>query len=100
MYGTVALIHPKPDKEKELLEMFDRWWTDRRPKVQGVVSSTVSKQDINPSEWVLAVVFESKEAYQENASDPEQDRWFREMMTLCTKEPTWFDGDVIFHKHV
>jgi hypothetical protein len=48
---------------------------------------------------VLAVVFESKEAYQKNASDPEQDRWFRDMMTLCTKEPAWFDGDVIFHKH-
>jgi len=100
MYGTVALLHPTPGKEDELLAHMERWWTERRPKVEGAISVTISKQDINPSEWVMAVVFSSKESYQKNAADPEQDRWFQEMMTLCTKQPTWFDGDVIQHHHV
>ena len=100
MYGTVALVYPKPDKEQELFALVEKWWTERRPKVQGAVSSTLSRQDINPGELLLAVIFESKEAYEANANDPEQNAWFQQMMACCVKEPRWFDGEVVQHYHV
>ena len=101
MFGTIALIKPKAGNEAALSAEFDRWWDERRPKVKGAVSSTLYRNVSNPAELMLAVVFDSKENYEANAQDREQDRWFREsLMPLLESEPSWIDGDVLNHKHV
>src|SRR3990172_6144720 len=100
MYGTVATMKVKPGEESKLTASLDRWWNERRPKVKGAISSTVYKSVENPNEYTMAVVFASKEDYIANASDPEQDRWYRELVQSLDGEPRWHDGEIVAHKHV
>ena len=44
---------------------------------------------------MMAVVFESKEAYVANATDPAQDRWYQKFRALLASDPEWNDGEVI-----
>ena len=99
MYGTIALMKPKAGQEAAMVAMLDKWWSERRPKVKGAISSTIYRNVQNPAELMMAVVFDSKENYEANANDPEQDRWYREMVALLEGEPRWIDGDVLSHKH-
>ena len=38
-------------------------------------------------------IFESKETYQKNANDPDQDQWFQRIMEHLESEPQWHDGE-------
>ena len=100
MYGTIALMRPKPGQEDQLVALFDRWWVERRPNVQGAIASTLYRNKDNPTELMAAVVFDSEANYTANADDPEQDRWYREMVQLLDGEPRWIDGEILAHKHV
>ncbi len=100
MYGTVAKIKVKPGNEAKLNELAERWWNERRNKVKGAVSNSVFRTDKNANEYILVAIFDSKENYDANANDPEQDKWFQEMVALFEGEPEWTDGELVFHKHV
>src|SRR4051812_35368123 len=97
MFGTIAVVKPRPGQEQPLLDLFEQWWRERKPKVPGAVSSTIYRSVTNPSELMVAVVFDSKASYEENANDPEQDAWYREMVTLLDGEPRWMDGEILAH---
>jgi quinol monooxygenase YgiN len=100
VYGTIAIMKVKPENRAKLNAWFDRWWAERRPRVKGAIASSVHVNDSNPDEVIVSVVFESKEAYQANASDPEQDKWYREMRAILEADPRWMDGEVLSCKHV
>ncbi|HWO73204.1 MAG TPA: antibiotic biosynthesis monooxygenase [Dehalococcoidia bacterium] len=100
MYGTIALMRPKPGQEDALKALFERWWTERRPKVKGAIASTIYRNVSNPSEIMVAVVFDSEENYKANAEDPEQDAWYRQLRDLLEADPRWIDGEILDHKHV
>lgn len=100
MYGTVAIIKPKAGQEQAFAEMLDKWWNERRPNVKGAIASTIHRNDGNPGELIMSVVFESKEDYVANAENPEQDQWYQEMRALLDADPRWMDGEVLSCKHV
>jgi len=100
MYGTVAILKPKQGMEKALVDEFDRWWSERRPRAKGAVASTLHRNANNPSEVILSVVFDSKENYDANANDPEQDKWYQQMRANLESDPRWMDGEVLACKHV
>jgi quinol monooxygenase YgiN len=100
MYGTIALMRPKAGQEPALQALFEEWWTERRPNVQGAIGSTMYRNKSNPAELMVAIVFDSEENYTANANDPEQDRWYRRMVELLESEPRWIDGEILDHKHV
>ena len=72
MYGTIALLKPREGEVDNLNALFEEWWNERRPKVQGAISSTIYRNEKNPAELMVAVVFDSKENYQANAADPDR----------------------------
>ena len=100
MFGTVAIIKPKAGQESAVAKALDSWWGERRPKAKGAIASTLHRNESNPSELILSVVFDSKENYQANAADPEQDKWYQELRALLESDPHWMDGDVLACKHV
>jgi quinol monooxygenase YgiN len=100
MFGTVALMKPKPGQEQAVVAMLDKWWNERRPSVKGAIASTIHRNITNPQELIMSVVFDSEENYRANASDPEQDKWYREMRELLDADPRWMDGEVLACKHV
>jgi antibiotic biosynthesis monooxygenase len=91
MYGTVAKIRVKAGREGDLVAHLDKY---RAGLAQGFVASAFYRADDGDAHW-LAVVFESKEAYQANADSPEQDARYREFRELLDADPEWHDGEVL-----
>jgi hypothetical protein len=94
-FGTIVLMKPKAGQEKAVIESFEKWWRERRPKVKGAKASVLYRNVSNPGELMGAVVFESREDYERNAQDPEQDRWYRDLVQCLEGEPRWIDGEVL-----
>ena len=63
-------------------------------------ASTLHRNDSNPGELILSVVFDSKENYEANASDPGQDEWYQHLRGLLDRDPVWMDGDMLACKHI
>jgi quinol monooxygenase YgiN len=93
MYGTIAKIQLKPDKESEAIRLL---WEFEGDRVPGEVSEHLYRSDENPDEYYLAVVFESREAYLANADSPEQDARYRRLAALFAAEPEWHDGEIVY----
>ena len=93
MYGTVARMRVKAGAESRITELFGQYET---LKVPGYVGLTVYRLDDDPNELLMAVVFESKEAYRANAESPEQDARYREMLELLESDPQWQDGEIVY----
>lgn len=91
MYGTVARLRAQPGKEQELLSLLSGFGALHVP---GYRASYLYHMDSDPSEFYLAVVFDSKETYRANAESPEQDQRFQEMVALLEGAPEWHDGDL------
>jgi quinol monooxygenase YgiN len=98
MYGTIFRMKIKPGKEQELIAAFDKWESERKPKIAGAIASLVLKSDKVPGEFFGIAVFKDKESYGANARDPEQDKWYRQMRLLLKSDPEWNDGEYIFAK--
>lgn len=95
MYGTVAYIRVKSGHQDDLVTLMNEWRTERKPKVPGALDGYVFKMDADSHDWILVALFEDKDAYFENASDPEQGRWFVRFMEHLEEEPQWHDGEVL-----
>lgn len=93
MYGTVARFRLKPDSESALQEQLREY---EGLGVPGYISSTLYRLDAGNNEYYMAVVFESKEAYEANAQSPEQDQRYQQMRELLESDPEWHDGEVVY----
>jgi quinol monooxygenase YgiN len=89
MYGTIARMKTKPGA-MELLKKLEM----RRPK--GFLGSYVYQMDADPNELWMVVMFESKQAYMENADSPEQNEEYLQLRELLVEDPVWNDGEVVF----
>jgi quinol monooxygenase YgiN len=93
MYGTVARITIKPGMEQALEQLGRDFET--QPTPPGMLAQYVYRLERDPSEYVLVVVFASKEAYIANASSPEQDARYRQFRSLLAADPEWLDGTIV-----
>jgi antibiotic biosynthesis monooxygenase (ABM) superfamily enzyme len=89
MYGTVMIAKMKGDRD-EAVQAVEDWHAQRQ--VPGYLRSDVLFADDGET-IVVAVQFDSKENYVALADDPEQDQWWRTVMSpMLDGEPTWIDG--------
>ena len=100
MYGTIGIFKIQPGSESAAVDYFNNWWRDRAPNVDGAIAGSIHRNAANPSELILSAVFESKEAYEANATSPEQDKWYQGLRALLAADPRWMDGDVLGCNHV
>jgi len=94
MYGTIARMHVKSNHQQQLQAMNDEWAQGRGRQVDGFVASYVLRPDDRPDELLLVAIFRDRDSYRANASDPEQDRWYRQMREHLQADPEWTDGEV------
>jgi heme-degrading monooxygenase HmoA len=92
MYGTVARLRIKPGMEQQLVEFSI---AEDAARIPGLLTEFVYRMDKDEQEYMLAVVFESKEAYWANANSPEQDERYHVMRSLLEADPEWYDGGVV-----
>jgi len=93
MYGTIARMRAKPGSESQLAEQMRVY---EEAHVAGAVGSYIYRMDSDPSEYWLAVIFSSKEAYVANANSPEQDTRYRQLLALLDGPPEWHDGEITY----
>ena len=93
MYGTVAKMKAKPGTG-ELLAELGRQLHEDPPA--GMVGTWVYQMDADPDEYILAVAFESRQAYTANAASPEQDARYQELRALLAADPEWNDGEIVY----
>ena len=93
MYGTIFNLDVKEGCEEELIASFEKL-----ENPSGAVAFFLMKPDNLQSDLVAVAVFESREAYIENANRPEQHENFIDMMQYLASEPAWNDGEYLIGK--
>jgi heme-degrading monooxygenase HmoA len=92
MYGTLMRGRLLPGKEQEI-EAFARRESEET-RVEGHLGEYVLTSEKNPGEFLVLVLFDSKETYWKNAQSPEQDGRYRQLRALLATDPTWEDGEI------
>jgi heme-degrading monooxygenase HmoA len=94
MYGTVARFSLRPGAEAAMQALV-REFDAIDPGIPGFRGELVYRSDRDPSEYYLAVLFDSREAYVANANHPEQHRRYLRLRELLSADPEWHDGEVV-----
>lgn len=92
MYGTIARLHPKPDRLKDLAAYGERI---AALEVPGMRQSYLFRPDENPYERetvFLLAMFDDEASYRANADDPAQHERYLEMRSMLEDDPDWMDG--------
>jgi quinol monooxygenase YgiN len=92
MYGTIARFRIREGKEADLRRIFE----DDTENTPGFLFAHVYRMDDDPQSLMLAVAFESREAYRANAESPAQQKQYEQYRALLEEEPEWHDGEIIF----
>jgi quinol monooxygenase YgiN len=92
MYGTIARLRAKPGTHETMMDLGSQ---DPVRRVPGFVAQYVYRSDVDPTEYWLAVAFESKETYLANAASPAQDASYQRLRALLAHDPEWHDGEIV-----
>lgn len=92
MYGTVSRGRVKSGMRDEFIRTMQE---DSGAKPPDGVALLVYQADSDPDEVWIAVVFESKEAYQANSESPEMKARLEKVAQYRDGAPEWHDGEVI-----
>jgi quinol monooxygenase YgiN len=98
MYGTIARIHPRPDRIDELITLSGRWSEAVERMPAGFRASYLFQPDQEPYDRLtlfLVAIFDDRESYVANAESPEQDAEYRQLRELLEDDPDWMDGTFI-----
>ena len=95
MYGSIFRMKSNPGQEQAVLQLFQEWERDRRPKVKGAMGGYVCKPDNSPGELVGVAVFSDKDTYRANAEDPAQGQWYQKLRALLQADPSWEDSEIL-----
>lgn len=93
MFGTVFFMKPLSGKEEEVKNIFKEWSTSVKPTVKGAKDGYL--YILVDGRMVGVAIFESKEDYMANASNPAQDEWFKKLRANLEQDPEWNDGEVL-----
>ncbi|HLY31246.1 MAG TPA: antibiotic biosynthesis monooxygenase family protein [Ktedonobacterales bacterium] len=92
MYGTVARMRVRPGAHDQLLQQLRDFEAIHVP---GFVATYVYQTDADPNDYYMAVLFETKAAYDANAESAEQNARYQQMRALLESDPEWHDGVVV-----
>lgn len=82
MFVTISTYQVKAGEEDAIIALYEDWQRNRQPKVKGYLSGELLRSLENHREFVAIMRFESQEAAHLLANDPEQDAWYRRVVSL------------------
>ena len=92
MYGSVSRWRIKEGKQEEFERLANELMRDRPTNSSAV---HVYRSDKDPSEYWVAGVFDSREAYAANSASPEQGARYQRLRELMASDPEWHDCEVV-----
>jgi hypothetical protein len=94
MFGTIGHARPKPGHEAEIAALMDDWIRTIRPLISGKFLSLSGRPKDRPGEMVFVALAQDEATYRNLAALPEQDAWYRKLVTHLEGEPTWEDVEL------
>lgn len=92
MYGTIARLQIRPGAEAQLMALSDEYAATTVP---GYIGEYVYRMDGEPNTYMMAVMFDSRDAYLANAQSPAQHTRYLKFRELLASDPEWHDGEII-----
>ena len=94
MFVTVFTFRAKAGRENAVIAHLERWNKELRPASPGYVSGSLLRDVRDPRNFITYANFTDQAASQSVANRPEQDAWYRQLVTLCESEPVFTDCTV------
>jgi antibiotic biosynthesis monooxygenase (ABM) superfamily enzyme len=88
MFVTVSTYRAKAGEEDAIIALHEDWQRKQRPRVIGYLSGELLRKVEAPSEFIAIMRFENQEAAHALANDPEQEAWYRRVVSLTENVPT------------
>jgi heme-degrading monooxygenase HmoA len=93
MYGTIARMKARAGSRAAIEAEMERQVAEE--SAPGHLGTFVYRSDRDPDEYLVSVVFESREAYRANAGSPEQAARYGRLRALLAADREWHDGEVV-----
>lgn len=88
MFVTISRYQVRAGEEDAILALHEHWQLTLQPRAKGYLSGSLLRSIENPREFVAVWYFESQEAAEVLARDPEQDAWYQRVVSLTEDKPT------------
>ena len=87
-------LKAKPGERQAVIDLFQRWDQQNRPKAKGFIRGMLTSNLEDPEQFMAGVMFDTTENYTANSNSPETNAWFEELRSHLSADPEWFDGSL------
>ncbi len=87
MFLTVSTYQAKAGEEDAIIALYEDWQRNIQPRAMGYLSGELLRNAEAPREFIAIMRFESWESAHTLANDPEQDAWYRRVVSLTENVP-------------
>lgn len=87
MFVTVSTYRAKAGEEDAIVALHEDWQRKMQHRVKGYLSGELLRKAEAPREFISIMRFESQESARTLANDPEQDTWYRRVVSLTDNVP-------------
>jgi hypothetical protein len=91
MFGTIGHAQVKPGHDGEITALLNGWKKDIRPKISGHVLELVGHSASDPNQIVFVALMQDESTYRDLAEMPEQDVFYRALLSHIDGDITWDD---------
>jgi heme-degrading monooxygenase HmoA len=82
MLVTLSTYQAKQGEEDEVIALHEGWQRHQQPNARGYLSGELLRNVEVSREFIAIMRFESQEAAQALANDPEREVWYRRLVNL------------------
>jgi heme-degrading monooxygenase HmoA len=87
MFVTVSAYRAKAGEEDAIIALHEDWQHHQQPHARGYLSGELLRNVDASREFIAIMRFESQEAAQALANDPERVTWYRRLVSLTESTP-------------
>jgi antibiotic biosynthesis monooxygenase (ABM) superfamily enzyme len=88
MFVTVSIYQARAGEEDAIIALYEDWQRNQQPKARSYLSGELLRNVENSREFIAIMRFESQESAHALANDPEQDAWYRRVVSLTDSVPS------------
>ena len=91
MFVTISIYRAKPGEEDAIVALHEDWQLTRRARTKGYLSGELLRSLCDGQTFTDIARFENQELARAQANDPEQEAWYRRLVSLTESEPVVAD---------
>lgn len=87
MFVTISTYQVRASDEDAIIALHEHWQNTLQPRAKGYLSGALLRNIENAREFVSIRYFESQEAAEGLANDPDQNAWHQRIVSLTEDKP-------------